>query len=494
MNKDEKEKDAGGAEASETKEETKMMGYGGGGKQAKKSAPESKDKMMEEMKYTPAASFAELAAMENAEKIEEMADYFPQMVSNIICRAEIEDKGEAIRSLAVEFIGVVNEKLSEDKAANKEAAEDTSEPKKQVDEDSLFNRLLDKAKAALGIEEKEQKQSDVYIWKDTDSGKYKCVLAYSNNFRDNDNPPEIITAESHKDFDEALNKGEWPMPELWLWHTPYPVGHVDFHTYDEKSGFSVAAATFDKAWAAEALMESGEWDALSHGMPKAEIVRDKEDDSLIVRHRTKEISFLPKWAAANKLTFHYISKESNMENQVKGLGDKRPDFVSLIGEEKTAELEGSLAGKSDKAREDGVEQKEEAKAEAADEKQAPEEKPLTRKELFEALKFVTDEIKAIKEEMHQEAEQKQEEEPQDLVAMLKQHSAIGKEEARVDGRTKEAKDGPEEADYNSKSESVTGVPLLDKMIANKQAYAVKHNLNLGNLPPEALANMTEANQ
>lgn len=531
-----------------------------------------------------AASFAELKAMEQADEVKDAAEYFPGIVSNIMYRNDITDKGEALRALAVEFVGVVNDKMSEEMA--KEASEpetketdgeeekeegDTddkavwstafvnelpdssflfiqsggkkdadgktvprnyrhfpykdaagkvdlphlrnaiaripqsnapglnkravqaraqqilAETQKSLDEETLFGRVWGKVKSALGIEDKSDKENnDVFIWKDADSGKYKCVLAYSNNFRDNDNPPEIITAQSHKEFDEALDKGEWPMPELWLWHVPYPVGHVDFHAYNEESGFSVAAATFDKEWAAKALMNS-DWDALSHGMPKKEIVRDEKDETLIVRHRTKEISFLPRWAAANKLTFYTLNKEITMEDKQKGWDEKRSHFVGLIGDEQTAELEGALFGKAEEAKDNGTEQKETAPA--------PEEQPLTRKELAEALVYVLDEIKAIKAEVKQQEETK-EEEPQDLVALLRQHSTIGAEEAKVDGRTKEAKDGPDEtpADTKSEVEPIYGVPLLDNLLANKQQYAMKNAFNIGQMPPELLAKIQEANQ
>lgn len=334
--------------------------------------------------------------------------------------------------------------------------------------------------------------NQIHIWKDADSGKYKCVLAYSNNFRDNDNPPEIITAQSHKGFNEALDKGEWPMPELWLWHVPYPIGNVDFHSYDEKSGFSVAAATFNKDWAAEALMESTEWNALSHGMPTDEIVRDKEDSSLIVRHRTKEISFLPREMAANKLTFHVISeKEQKMSEQIKGLGDKRDHFVKVLGEERVTELESYLLAQSEQAKQEGTEQK--GKDQKSADVSKEDQEPVTRKELFEALTYVLNEVKALKEEKAAE----QAEEPDDLVAMLKKHSAIGKEETKVDGRTKQAKDAPVEtpAEGQKGPKKVYGVPLLDKLLSNKQAYATAtQGLSLGNLSPELLAAMTEASQ
>lgn len=466
-----------------------------GKKMSDKVKEQSETKMYGEMKYTPAASFAELQAMEEAQEVEEMAEYFPMMVGNILNRSEIEDKNEALRQLSIEFVGIVNEKIAS-KEASKETVEDeeTNEEKEQekdIDDTTLFERMADWIKDKFGLKEKEQINREIFIWKDATTGKYKCILAYSNNFRDNDNPPEIITTQSHKEFDEALNKGEWPMPDLWLWHVDYPIGRVDYHAYDEKSGFCVAAATIDKEWAAEALMKSDDWDALSHGMPVAEIVRDKEDDSLIVRHRTKEISFLPRWAAANKLTFHLVSKESDMSEETKGLGDKRQHFVDFLGgnEELVQQIEAHLSDKSEEAKQNGTEQKQ------TTEDVPKEEQPVTRQELLEALAYVIDEVKAIKAGIAEK--QAEEDEPLDLVAQLRAHSAIGREETKVDGRTKEAKDAPTEtpAENRQQVEPVYGVPLLDNLVANKQAYATKQaqRFNMGNLPPEFLAAMTEAN-
>jgi hypothetical protein len=140
---------------------------------------------------------------------------------------------------------------------------------KEVDEESLVERVFSKVKELLDFgsrheSQEEKQQSFSHIWKE--GGQYRCLLAYTNNFRDSDNPPEIISAQSHKEFDTALNRGNWPMPELWLWHVPYKVGEVVTHAYDEKSGFSLAGGVFDsdKSWAAEAIMKRG-WDGLSHG-------------------------------------------------------------------------------------------------------------------------------------------------------------------------------------------------------------------------------------
>ena len=72
------------------------------------------------------------------------------------------------------------------------------------------------------------------IYKQKD-GSYRWVAIYSNNFRDRDNPPEIITEKSHLNFVKAVNDGVLPFPELWLWHVDGSKwGIADFVGYDER--------------------------------------------------------------------------------------------------------------------------------------------------------------------------------------------------------------------------------------------------------------------
>ena len=49
-------------------------------------------------------------------------------------------------------------------------------------------------------------------------GTYRYVGWISNHFLDNDDPPEILTGESHKEYVAWADK-HIVYPELWLWHT-----------------------------------------------------------------------------------------------------------------------------------------------------------------------------------------------------------------------------------------------------------------------------------
>lgn len=334
--------------------------------------------------------------------------------------------------------------------------------------EAVRKRLMVKAQGILEA----QSKKELFIWKE--GGVYHWIAAYSNNRRDNDNPPEIIASKSHKAFDDALGRREFPMPELWLWHIPYKVGTTLWHAYDETKGFPLAAGVFDKGqeWAAEALLENKDWSGVSHGMPVKYIQRDPKDPTIIVRHVTKEISILPAWAAANKLSFHLITKEAHEMQDEKGLpAHKLQGLIDLAGEERAQQVEAALTNKAKEADEQEIEKKEEtpAAAEVATD--------VSRDELKAALGLLTDTLKELDdrlkalEEKPQAAEETADKEF-DLVAFLKEKSIIGKEEAKVDGRTQLAKDGPEETPAGTPTANQVGLPigLVDRLFQSNQAY------------------------
>lgn len=422
------------------------------------------DEMGHEMNYSGPISFTEMQAereaREQAYKVQEMAYEFPMMVKRIMSRPDVEDKEAALSTLSKEFIEMTTETLAKEgqwtasqvKADKGEKAEEKNAP-----EDIA--------------------ESGLYIWKDADTGQYKWIAAYSNNYRDDDDPPEIISAQSHKEFDQVLEKGEYPMPELWLWHVDYPVGQTLYHTYSEETGFPVAGGVFydGMEWAAEGLIKAG-WDGVSHGMPITEIERnDPDDPTIITRHRTKEISFLPLWAAANKLSFNIISKESDMSDKELP-ARKRPEWLEAFGEERVKQVEEALDDKAKEAQDMGLENKDkdqEQPTEAATpepEQEQKDEAPLTRKEIFDALLMQQKQIEQLTKAVSDLAAAKQaEEEEPDLVSLLKEHSAIGKKETQVDGRTSLAKDGPSEADPDGPS--VHPIPFIDRVMKMNQKAA-----------------------
>jgi hypothetical protein len=156
------------------------------------------------------------------------------------------------------------------------------------------------------------KEQSGMIWKQAD-GSYRWFAFYSNCYRDDDFPPEIISKQSHLNFISMVEKGEVPYPELWHWHVKGSKwGQSDWLHFDEDTGFAMASGYVlpGHEKEAETMIDGGL--AVSHGM-FAEgfyaVERDPNDPTIIIKHVTKEISDLPQWAAANKLTTFEILKE-----------------------------------------------------------------------------------------------------------------------------------------------------------------------------------------
>lgn len=255
------------------------------------------------------------------EKADDLVYQFHALVDNIMYSFDIADKGAAMNALVAEFgqkIASISSDAPEAKSAS--AIKALSEKFKGL----FASRPRDKAEAPEG-------KRGLLVWKG-DSGQYHWLARYSNSFRDNDNPPEIISSESHKRFVKMVESGEYPLPELWLWHEPsWKWGEATFVAFDEVSdgvGFALAGGVVDKGkeWIAEAFM-NGAPSLVSHGMPGHEIARDKSDSSIYLQHQTIEVSPLPPARAANKMTGFEVFKEKAM-----ALSDeKRREMAESLG-------------------------------------------------------------------------------------------------------------------------------------------------------------------
>jgi hypothetical protein len=329
------------------------------------------------------------------------------------------------------------------------------------------------------------------------------MARYSNNFRDQDNPPEIISAESHKAFLRKVKEGKAPMPELWLWHKKeWKVGLAHGLAYDEL-GFAVAIGTFDadKGYVAEALMKSKDPLRVSHGMPKTSIVRDQKDRTVIVDHETREVSPLPAWAAANKLTgFVVLNLDSNKEESTMAIPDEtKEEWVKRLGiDPKTLEsLEAANAADASKAKDEGLESKdtEDASAQPATQPEvsapAVPETPaqsapapvadLTVEHLrtavqeavsglvtpmIERLDALEASMKQLKEKSDAQADALKGTPTASLAAFISQvaQSAIGTDATRVDGRTELARSKPKEAAAGTDGRSP--IPFINDLLAD----------------------------
>lgn len=301
------------------------------------------------------------------------------------------------------------------------------------------------------------KEKTFDVWLDKETNQYRWFAIYSNNYRDNDNPPEIISEASHRSFVKGVETGVYPYPELWGWHVPGSrIGVADIvHFSDE--GFAWASGTIDegKEHIAKGLSEYDGDQLVSHGMPKPFVKRDPGDKSIIIQHITREISPLPSMAAANKLTgFELLSKEESMTV----IPEHKLEYLKTVGYT-DEELESIQAGVKEKATK-AEEEKLEFKEEDTPTQEAPkkEEGELTLESfaaLLEAgLKPIAERINA-QETRLKELERSDEEKIVDKAAntpkasvnalMEQRVDALFSKETQVDGRTSIAKSGPKQA-------------------------------------------------
>jgi hypothetical protein len=351
----------------------------------------------------------------------------------------------------------------------------------------LLGKLKEIADAIMSwFKDEPEDETGISVWKE--GNQYWWMARYSNKFRDNDNPPEIISSESHKRFVNLVKEGKSPLPELWGWHKKeWKVGTALRVAYDEL-GFAVALGTFDpgREEVAEALMNSKESIKVSHGMPLSTIKRDEIDSTIIVEHETREISFLPAWAAANKLTGFVVLNLESKEESMAIPDETKQDWISKLGikPETLQSLEEANAADADKAVSEGMESKETEEAqpaptEPAEKTEVAETVTLTVAELKQAFQeTVTNVISPVIERLNTlEGNLKELKEISDkrdevlkgtptasISALLGEFakSAIGAEENRVDGRERLAKSKPKEAAANAGGKTI--VPFINEML------------------------------
>jgi len=286
-------------------------------------------------------------AQEEVESLKGEVSDFQQLVDNVVYSENTPDKPSSIIELSKAF----GERV---KGVFKGGGDTPPEDDETEDQD-----VVD-----MADEDEEKSVNNMMVFKDTDTGEYRWITRYSNNFRDRDVPPEIISKDSHIRFVEMVEKGEAELPELWLWHVPeWKIGQADWVAWDavtDETGFALAGGHFDKEayWLAKQL--EGVVCGVSHGMPVEHIKRSAKDTTIIVEHITKEISPLPaEWAANEIADFMAISKESTMaipkEKREKIIGDWG------IEPDKLDDLEGRNRLSEAKAKENQVEFKEVSK-------------------------------------------------------------------------------------------------------------------------------------
>jgi len=325
--------------------------------------------------WAPAKSYSELEEQESARerlsKALKLIAQFPDMARELIFDPETPQKAAAIEDLASQLADRLD-KLETQPAAIEEDGygenKETPRKKHKSIQENLEEAVIAVLKS-VGLY-KEAPADGLMVWKDTDSGQYRWFARYSTNFRDNDNPPEIISEQSHRLFVDKVEKGLAPFPELWIWHgKSLRIGRSAWVGYDD-AGFAMSAGAFLPGCEDAADFLAHQKDvALSHGMPVSTIRRDPSDPTIIIEHETREISVLPRYAAANKLTsFHALKEEANMAIPT----EQRKKLINWgLPEDVIAKVEGVNLTIADKAVEAGVEHKENKDAVPPDAVAAP---------------------------------------------------------------------------------------------------------------------------
>ena len=394
------------------------------------------------------------------ERIGELTRIYQDLVWNIMASDEIENKEAAMTSLTKEF----NDRVST--AMELESGVGIV--------DGVLRFFKDKLP-----KKKEVVESGLTIWKDGD--KYRWVSIYTNKFRDEDVPPEILAEAAHEQFVKEVEAGTQPYPELWHWHTPGTRwGEADLLHFDKDTGFMVASGWIDKGHEVEAeSIMALDSIKTSHGMPEELIKRDDKDNTVITSYASREISDLPARYAANQLTGFSILKEV----EEKMIPEEKKAYFRQVGmtEEAISALEVDMGAKAKEA--EGLEFKEAEVVEEPTETPVVVEEPgdeeavpayATREEVAEAIvetvQPITEALSAIAEgmkELKKSDETKIAETVQDIpeasigAIIARQWSVIGAEKTKVDGRTTEGKDGPEQTDPVAVK---TGIRFVDEML------------------------------
>jgi len=371
--------------------------------------------------------------------------------------------------------------------------------------------------------------SQFMVFKDIEKDRYGFFTTYSNNIRDDDNPPEIIAAESHVRFEEMVDKGTVSPPQLWLWHLPsIRLGETEVVAYDKETGIAMAAGYFYKEAEsiAEIIKENPDLWGVSHGMLGSSVVRSEEDETVIVQHVTKEISPVPNPFPANRWADFSVLKELSMT-----IPDEKRKKLEEVGVTKgmLEDVDASSKSLAEQVEELKLERKEsdppaeEVPAEETpteepvEEEVAPEAEPVTEepaveetekpaeedapaedapavftddqvtelkntfekfgeillKEVAGMLQPITDAVTEEKKTSEEALKKTLEDTPlmslQDLVLggpLLWEQSATKSDQTIVDGRTKAAKDGPEITKEAEGNFTESGSPFIDMVIGD----------------------------
>lgn len=202
--------------------------------------PEQENIEQKEEKQVPfgVTSFEELEEIQNAvditREVSALTVNFQDLTWNIMQSSAIDtaDKPMAIRQLAGAFVDRLEVMTRGDAVRERDLKEFEKANKPG---------LVDKIKSVMN---KDAYQKTNWLFYKDQGGTNRFVARYSNNFRDDDMPPEIISSKSHKQFEALVDAGLVEPPELWIWHEKLlKIGQSDWVAYDDE-GFALAGGYF----------------------------------------------------------------------------------------------------------------------------------------------------------------------------------------------------------------------------------------------------------
>lgn len=264
-----------------------------------------------------ATSFEEydayLTALDQASEIRDLTFTFRELVDNILYSDDIESENKAsmITSLTNEY----HTRLTTKK--------------------SFFEKVVDRVKGVFGHKEEEEQQTGALrLYKDK-SGGWRWLGIFTNNFKDREG--DIITSDAHKEFCSYLDKNPEKAPEFLVWHTPGSARKSRADLWDYDKGFFLISGklTDEEAHSIKKCIDRYGDLGMSHGFLA---VRDKENQNLITKYRSFEVSDLPLSKAANLWTdLTLVLKEASIMNE-----EKRNYLIEALGESAVSEIEASL--------------------------------------------------------------------------------------------------------------------------------------------------------
>lgn len=311
--------------------------------------------------YGGATSFADIDAYEQAaaaeQEVWEISYQFERICDNIFSDDSIDlaAKAAKVQAAATELTA----RMKADVPAAMESAlseKETHGPLARMksllglggekDRTQIHPATLDPA-AASAAQPAPEPRSAFKAFKQAD-GSWRWLAVHSNSFRDVEN--EVFPLDANKAWEARVDAGTAPMPEAWLWHTPGTAfGKADMVTVDD-NGFCLSSGTFyaGKEALAQALADYPDELGVSHGFSYDE--KDRTDGE-VRAFNTFEVSPLPMWAAANKITGFAAGKELDMTIKP----EKRAFLATVLGSEDAVKaLESTLQTAAKNAHEKGI--------------------------------------------------------------------------------------------------------------------------------------------